>query len=185
MASKVEIANFALTELGKDSIVALTDNSSMNLIFDDTAREVMSMGQWTSSNFRQTLAQDATAPIFGFAYRYVLPTDPQYLGMISINEDRIGDIEYRISSGYLETDENAVSIRYKGYATNAESWDQHLQRAIVLRLAQKLCFKITGDSRLKEQLRQEFNEALDNGLAVDGLDGTTDSFVVRELGDVR
>jgi len=192
MASKVTIANLALVgELGKDRITALTDNTEgaklVNLLFDETAKEVMTLGAFSSSTFRQTLAQDATAPDWGLAYRYPLPTDPKFLGMLKINELRPGDYPHSIESGYLLTDEGSVKIQYKGWQTDTEKWDMMLQRAVVLRLAYKMAYPLTGNIDLRKQLFAEFIEALDTGLAVDGLNssGVDNIIYTEDLKDVR
>ena len=191
MASKVAIANFALAgELGKDQITSLTDGTKaaqlVNLLFDNTAQEVMSEGAWSSATQRQTLAQDATAPDWGYDYRYTLPTTPKFLGIVKINETDIGDIPFAIEAGYLLTNESTAKIKYKIWQEDTEKWDPHLQRAVVLRLASKLCYALTGNMDLKKTLLAEYAEALDSGLAVDGTNSTDDDLTVTDdLKNVR
>ena len=191
MASKVAIANFALAgELAKDQITALTDNTKaaklINLMFDDVAKEVMTLGQWSSATSRQTLAQDATAPDWKYLYRYPLPTDPKFLGMIKINELLPGQIPHSIESGFLLTDEATVKIHYKSWQTDTEKWDSMLQRCVVLKLAERLCYTLTGNIALKKTLLAEFEDALNKGLGIDGMNqGDDDQTYTDDLKDVR
>ena len=192
MASKVSIANFALVgELGKDKITALTDGTEgaklVNLLFDDCAQEVMTVGAFSSATFRQTLARDATAPDWGYSYRYTLPTNPKFLGMLKINSLRPGDSPHAIESGFLLTDEATVKIQYKGWQTDTEKWDKMLERSVVLNLAYKMCYTLTGNVDLRKQLFAEYLESLDTGIAIDGLDGSDVDNVTftEELKDVR
>jgi len=191
MASKVTIANLALAgELSKDQITALTDNTKaaklVNLMFDDVAKEVMTLGSWSSATSRQTLAQDATAPDWEYLYRYPLPTDPKFLGMIKINELLPGQIPHSIESGYLLTDESTVKIQYKSWQTDTEKWDSMLQRCVVLKLAERLCYTLTGNIALKKTLLAEFEDALNKGLGIDGMNqGDDDLTVTDDLKDVR
>lgn len=190
MASKVAIANFAISgECGADEITALTDNTKQakkaNLLFDDTAREVMAEGEWTSATFRQTLAQDATAPTWGFNFRYTLPTDPEFLGLLEINETAPGNVIYRIESGFLLTDESSVNIKYKGYQTDTEAWDMHLQNAFVKKLAHKLCWSLTGNIVLRRELLQEYLVMLSIGQSTDGLNNSVDTLETPDLTEVR
>ena len=191
MASKVAIANFALAvELGVDQITALTDDSPtarlVNLVFDDTAREVMAEGEWSSATFRQVLARDAAAPAWGFAYRYILPTDPEFLGLLKTDELVAGDIPYSVENGFLLTDEIAISLKYKGFQEDTEAYDMQLQRAITLKLAAKMCYNLTGNEKLKLTLLQEYQLALDVGLATVGLNSSDDDITVtNDLKDVR
>ena len=190
MASKVAIANFALAgELSKDQITALTDNTKaaklVNLMFDDVAKEVMTLGVWSSATSRQTLAQDATAPGWQYLYRYTLPTSPKFLGLLKINELRPGDYPHSIESGYLLTDETTVKIQYKSWQTDTEKWDSMLQRCVVLKLAERLCYTLTGNVQLKQTLLGEFEAALRIGLGVDGQNqGDDDLTVTDDLKDV-
>jgi hypothetical protein len=191
MASKVAIANYALAvELGKDQISALTENTKgaklMNLVFDDVAKEVMTLGAWSSATVRQTLAQDATAPNFGYSYRYKLPTDPLFLGLIKVNETSPGEIPHVIENGWILTDESSLDIKYKCFETDTEKWDPMLQRAIVLRLAERTCYTLTGNMDLKKTLLAEFTDALDRGMAIDGLNSEDDDeLITNDLLDVR
>jgi hypothetical protein len=192
MASKVAIANFALAgELGKDQITAITDDTKgaklANLLFDDTAQEVMTLGAFSSATFRQTLAQDATAPDWGFSFRYILPTSPKFLGLLKVNELRPGDFPHSIESGFLLIDEGTVKIQYKGWQTDTEKWDMMLQRAVVLRLASKMCYTLTGNLDLKKSLIAEFVESLDTGLGVDGTNSSAVDNIIytQDLADVR
>jgi len=191
MASKVAIANFALAvELGVDQITSLTDDNKaarlVNLYYDDTAQDVMTKGAWSSATFRQTLAQDATAPDWQFSYRYKLPTNPKFLGLLKINELEPGDTQHTIESGYLLTDENAIKIQYKGFQTDTEQYSPELQRAIVLALAARLCYALTGNTTLKSTLMAEAQFAIDDGLASDGMNSQDDNVTVtNDLKDVR
>jgi len=192
MASKVAIANFALVgELSKNKITALSDNTEgaklVSLLFDDTAQEVMTVGAFSSSTFRQTLARDAMAPDWGYSYRFALPTDPKYLGLLKVNELRPGDVAHSIESGFLLTDEATVKIQYKGWQDDTEKWDPMLQRAVVLRLAHKMSYPLTGNVDLKKHLFAEYLDALDTGIAIDGMSSSNvDNIIYTEdLKDVR
>lgn len=185
MASKVQIANFALAgELGKDQITALTDNTKaaklVNLMFDDVAQEVMAEGAWTSATTRQTLARDATAPDWGFLYRYPLPKNPKFLGMVKMNELQPGDIPFAIENDYLLTDETTANIKYKMWQTDTEKWDKHMQRCVVLLLASKLAYSLTGNLKLQDALYQKYQIALRSGLAVDGTNSTDDDLTITD-----
>lgn len=191
MASKVAIANMALVgELSQEQITSLLDNTRgaklANLLYDSVAKEVMTEVEWSSASFRQTLAQDVTAPEFGFAFRYVLPNDPLFLGMIKINELRAGEITFAIEDGYLLTDDSTAKIKYKGFQTNTEAYDSMLERAIVLNLAHKMCYTLTGNMKLKEMLVNQYEFAKNNGASVDGLNSNDDNEIITsDLIDVR
>ena len=191
MASKVAIANMALVgELSQEQITSLGDDTRgaklANLVYDSTAKEVMVENEWSVASFRQTLAQNAMAPDFGYSFKYQLPADPLFLGIIKINELRPGDVIFSIENGFLLTDETTVKIKYKGFQTNTESYDPMLERAIVLKLAHKMCYTLTGNVKLKELLFNQYQIAVENGAAIDGLNSNDDNeTITSDLIDVR
>ncbi len=189
MASKVQIANRALQRLAVGRITAFTENTKaakeVNLIFDDVVQEVISEGAWTSTTIRQTLGQDATAPDWGYSYRYVLPTDPKFLGLLEINETAIGEVDYTIENGYLLSNDSSMKIKYKAYVTDAQSYDPQLVKAIVAKLAHDLSYSFTGKEGMKDRLLAEYMNALDTGLATDGLNSNDQGLAGGPLRDAR
>ena len=115
MASKVQIANRALTRLGRSRITAFSDNTDsaklIDAIYEDVAEDVMSMGQWPSVVNRATLAQVATNPNHGYDHQYQLPTDPKCLRVLTLDEAKPGDNHYSIEGDKLLTDLDTVKIR--------------------------------------------------------------------------
>ena len=80
-----------------------------------------------------------------------------------------------IENGFLLTDETTAKIKYKGFQANTESYDPMLERAIVLKLAHKMCYTLTGNMKLKEMLLNQYAVAVDNGASIDGLNSNDDN----------
>ncbi len=83
MPSETDIANSALTLLGAKAILALTQTDSIpaamcNRHFPLVRDAVIRAFPWKCARMRATLAQDATAPDWGWSYRYKLPASPNY-----------------------------------------------------------------------------------------------------------
>ena len=100
MASKVKICNLALSRIGASRITSLTDgtveSTLCNVLYDDMAEEVMSEGSWSSTIARSALNVTTNTPAFGFSYEFQLPTVPRTLKILNINEDTVGDYDFRI-----------------------------------------------------------------------------------------
>lgn len=190
MASKVAICNRALSELGASLIVSLTDNTTeaklCNTFFDDLADEVMVEGMWSSTLIRTSLAQTATTPAFDYSYEYQLPVDPKCLLVVNINESTPGNNKYVIEGDKLLTDMSSVSIRYIARLTDPNSWDTLLRRAFTSRLISVLAFPLTGSKSRAELELQKYIALRDEGLALDGRQGSKDFVVTPDVtSDIR
>lgn len=189
MASKVQICNLALAKLGAARITSLTDGTETanlcNTLYDDIADEVMSEGPWSSTISRATLAADVTSPTYGYTHQFTLPTDPYCLRVLDISEDISGQYDFKIEGRKLLANISTMSIRYIGRITDTESYDQGLKDAIVTRLASELAYAITGNRTLAAQLADLYQRSLQNGLARDSQQGSTELTVSNDLTDPR
>lgn len=189
MASKVQICNLALSKLGANRITSLTDNTTeaklCNVLFDDLADEVMLEGSWTSTIKRVSLAQTTNTPIFQFANEFQLPVDPFCLKVLNIDEIVPGDEPYAIESDKLLSDSDNVKIRYIARLTDTEDWDVMLRRAFVARLAAEMAFPLTGDARKAEIEFERYRLFVQEGLAIDGQQGSKVQIIQDDLTEVR
>ena len=111
MASVVQMCNSALNQLGAASITALTDNSKNARLCNErypTVRDaVFRSHPWNCLIKRQTLAQDATAPTWGFAYQFTLPSDClRLLGLNAYNSD------HKVEGRKVLCNESSIKIVY-------------------------------------------------------------------------
>lgn len=155
MADKVAICNRALSRLKAPRITTLDDGTSsaniLNIIYDQVAEDVMAMGSWPSVLRRAALAQITTAPAFEYSYAYQLPTDPKFLGLVSINEARPGDIKYTIEGDQLLCNESSANIKYLAFVSSAEQYDVYLRQAITDYLVSEIAYGQTGQSSAYER----------------------------------
>lgn len=154
-------------------------------MFDDLADEVMVEGPWATTITRAALAQTTNDPVFGFDEEYQLPTDPFCLRVLEINEDNAGDYDFRIEGDKLLIDVDAVSIKYIGRITDTQSYGPMLQRAIVSRLAAELSYPLTGQAPVTERLYERYMRDVQNGLSMDGQQGSPEQTVSNDLNRVR
>lgn len=83
--SSVIIANLALQRLGaRGTISALTENIpnaiKVNTVWEPVFMEVLSERDWNFAKLRVRINQVTTAPLYGYAYAYSMPTD--YLRLV-------------------------------------------------------------------------------------------------------
>jgi hypothetical protein len=179
----------ALNKLGANRITSLSDNAEeariCSLVYDTIADEVMSSGPWTKTINRVALARTANTPAFGYTYEFQLPTVPVCLRVITVNDEVPGDIDFSIEQDKLLADTDSIKIKYIGRITDTASYGPHLTAAIISRLAAELAQTLVGTSSKSQELYQEYQIKLFDGLALDGNQGTAQAYVSNDLLDVR
>jgi len=163
--SETDIANQALTLVGASRITSLDDDASEEAIvcrvqYPIARDAVIGMAPWTPFMTRARLSADATAPEWGFAYRYELPSDciqptrDIYTGAI-----RLIHGDYVIEGNYLLTDRTGpIDIRYIRRVTNPGDWDHMFVHVVSLYLAVLISTKLAQDPAKRSSLRRQFEE---------------------------
>ncbi len=194
--SKVDLCNRALVRLARNRVSDI-DNPTSNeekicaVIYDETAQEVISSGSWTSIMRRVSLSQlendddEPLAPEFGFLYTYQLPTSPLCLHVVSINECQAGDYDFVVEGDRLLTNKASVSILYRAYITQTNSYDVNLQAAIVAKLTAELAQILTGNETKAQYYADKYEKLLTKHLSMNGQQGSNQQTVSSDLIDVR
>lgn len=161
-ATDLEIANLALSRLGQRPVSALTgsepDAQLMNSLMGGTRREVLSMFPWNCAIKRETLTHSAIVEnLTGFDYAYQLPTD--LVRVLDVNGDK--NYTYRIEGEYLFSDAGTgdpveITLRYIFNLATVSLWDELLEEAMVLKLAEKACIRVTNNLNLLGFLSQSY-----------------------------
>lgn len=189
MASKVDICNLALSKLGTDRIISLTDNTvsakECNFRYDLIAEFTMSAGSWPSCVKRASLAQLTDTPTYGFDYAYQLPTDPRCLRVLAINELKLGDTDYSIEDGKLLSNETTMDILYIAFITDPGSYDTYLTQAIVENLAADMAFKFTGSIDTAQKMQEYANKKMMELLNMAGCQGSGEVIPSDSYTDIR
>jgi hypothetical protein len=189
MASKVKIANLALSRLGVSAITSLTDNTieakQANLMFEEVAKEVMTEGAFSSTIRRAVLNLTANTPDFGFTYEFQLPTNPVSLRILSIDEEQTGSYEYRIEGDKLLANISTMEVEYIAYLTNSGDYDEMLKRVIVAKLAAELAYPLTGSGAVADKLYNKYLQEFADAKSVDGQNGSNLNIISTDLTDIR
>lgn len=157
----VSVCNMALDRLGEDPITDLTDETKTAEAcarqYEQSRDEVLQAWNWSSARHRKALTADATAPEWGWDYRYALPSSPYCLRLISIEDG----YEYTLEGRWILTDEaDGLNILYTKRITDPTELDPFLARAIALKLAANICRHIIPSNTLKNELLAELNDVV-------------------------
>lgn len=163
MTSKTSICNKTLRKIGVSTVINIdTDTSpqatACKAVYDDLLLEVLREHEWNFAIFRKELAQDVTTPAYEYSYRFVLPTFPIIVKLLDV----YNNTNYKIENGYLLTNETTAKIKYVGKETDPNKYDSLFVEAFSLRIAQEVCFELTGDKGLSSSMFELYNVALQN-----------------------
>ena len=188
MASTVDIANFALNNLGASNITSLDENSKaarvVNQRYESVRDAVFRAHPWNCLINRASLAQETATPAFGYTYQYALPTDPFCLrvlefsnGTLSYPQDNItnntGGPVFVIEGRKLLTDEGTAQIKYIGRVTDTQLYDASLTEALAARLAAEICYAITGSTSMVQIQTSLYEAKVNEARFNDATEGAT------------
>lgn len=173
MASNVDIANRALTKLGEQRIISLTDDNKagreVNSMFTLVRDAELRAHNWRFAIKRAQLAAQATAPEFGFAYQYRPPAD--CLRILEVGEfypgadlsDYVGadTSEYAYEGGLILTDLAApLKLRYIARIEDPTLYDALFVEAFACKLAVELAEPLSQSSTKRELAQREYDRAI-------------------------
>lgn len=164
MASEVDICNRALQKLGAKRITSLTDDS-VNARACNSAYEIVRDAElrshpWNFAIARAELAADATAPAWGRANAYQLPSDflrlmPDYPEDNSLSKDWV--IE---KNKILSDDTDPIYIRYIYRVEDTSLFDALFIDALATKIALELCEELTQSNTKKEILKADYIDTI-------------------------
>lgn len=160
MASEVELCNRALQKLGASVLVSLDDDSrnarSCNVAYVPCRDAELEEHTWAFSIKRAALAADGTAPTWGRAHCYTLPTD--FLRLLPpYPEDVVPNPDWLIENGKIYTDDTApLYIRYVARITDPNQMTPTFREALATRLAAEMAEDITQSNSKKAMLLDEY-----------------------------
>jgi hypothetical protein len=165
MASEADIANRALQMLGAKRIVSLTDDESKNARACNACYEILRDSEirlhpWNFAINRAELAADATAPAFGRARAFQLPSTclrvlPPY------PEEDLEDLDWIVEGKKIYTDDSApLQVRYLQVVTDPNEMDSLFREALSAKMAMEMCEEITQSNTKGEALERRYVAAI-------------------------
>jgi hypothetical protein len=166
MSSDVSISNLALQRLGQKSISNLTDTGLLpeqcNMVYQATVYELLESYEWPFAITRAQLGWVETPATYYNPYSYVYNKPADSLRILAILDGAFADSTsmWIIEGAFLYTDEiNPLYVRYIDKTVLEANFPELFVTAVYLRMAMKMCLKITQDQNLLGQISQEFTAA--------------------------
>lgn len=192
MASEVSIANRALTKLGADRILLLSDETqsarTINSMFYDVRDAEIRRYTWKFSIKRASLVALVDAPAWGYEYEYPLPSD--YLGLVQVGEiyvrPRDRKAPWSVEGQSLLCDfEAPLNIRYKSRVENAAFFDPLFVEVFACKLAIEACEALTQSNTKADAASQAYKFALSEAARQDALENPPEEFAWGSFLDAR
>jgi hypothetical protein len=116
---EITISNLAMGYIGEYAVEAAKTSEKQYILcdryYDSAVEEVLCEHPWNEAKKRTILMQDTTAPLFGYSYRFAVPSD--YLKVLRIG-DGDGDLEmWEVENGYILTDRVQSPLAYSTDST--------------------------------------------------------------------
>lgn len=200
MASSVDIANSALTKLGEDRIMSLTDNvkaaREINAVFELRRDKLLRTYAWNFAMKRASLPALDDGPAWGYTYAYQKPSD--CLRFVQVNDyfcipslvnyaAGVDSEPYRIEGQTIATDFAApLKVRYIRRVSNSGEFDACFIEAFAADLAFECCEAITQSNTKKESLREDRRNAIldairSNAIELPPQDVQDDAWIMSRL----
>jgi len=171
MASRVQVCNMALGLIGAEMVASITAPTTeaerkCALYIDQAIDETLRLYPWNCAIKRESLARLASAPTWGYAYSFALPAD--YIrGLWGDYQD----IDFKIVSGALHSDESTFNLEYIS-RIGVNEMDPSLLGAVIAKLAEYLAFAITNSNSMADAMVKRFEMALIKATIADSQEGT-------------
>lgn len=185
MASDVDICNMALTAIGHKTITSLLEASEAarkcNVYLQKVIDAVLRAYPWNCAMARATLVQIAETPVFGFSYKYALPTNPYCLRVLQLSDK---SMKFKIEGGVLLCDEATAKILYIARIA-AGSMDSLLVDTVAARMAAELAYPLANSHTLQANMWKIYETKIEEAYQVDAQEGTPDEVEVTDWLNVR
>ena len=172
MTSAVDIANSALNNIGASTINSLTEDSVAARIVNQryvfVRDAVFRSHPWNCLVRRASLAQNSTAPTWGYTYAFNLPTDPYCLRVLRLEKL---DLDYKVEGRTIVSDEQTMKIKFIARVTDPNEYDTLLVESIAARLAADICYGITNSNALVANMVALYESKLKEARFVDATEG--------------
>lgn len=163
MTSKTDICNRALIKLGKATIRDIdTDESPQGTlckaVYVAMLDEILRQAEWNFAVNRQALNKDASgSPLYEWAYRFILPTVPPVIKIISVENN----VPFKIEGNYLVSNSDNIKLKYIARITDPNLYDSLFVNVLVLRLAYEISFSLTSQTNLSDSIYKQYLIALE------------------------
>lgn len=161
MATRLEIQNAALLELGQPAIINANENTHVNQlmirIYDLLVEQVQIQGNWSCLERRATLTRLEGVADVEYQYAFSLPETPGVLRVIEFRgQDGFIGADWQLSGNMILTNSPEAHIVYSGKLVDEADWDSHLTMTVVAGIKYRVAKALQESATITDGFRNEF-----------------------------
>lgn len=179
MASKLNLFNAALREIGETKLASLVEargpRYALDDVYDDALLYCLEQGQW---NFAMRTVEIESAPAidptFGFTYAFEKPDDwIRTCGLSASDTMNIPLERYEDEGAYWYADVDPIYVRYvssdSDYGLDLTLWPATFQRYVELYLASRIAKPTADNESVLERIQKDMKKALIDARSKDAM----------------
>jgi len=156
MASDTDICNMALSYLGANKIIEMTDKTTeaslCQLNFDFCRDAILEEVNWSFAKKRFVLAApDKDKPAFGYGFSFVLPVN--VLRVITVNDNKV---DWEIEDRRILTDSSSLNILAIIRITDSSKFSPMFIQAFAAYLAAEIALPLTNSTAQQSAMAQMY-----------------------------
>ena len=178
--SRTKIANLAIIRIGEKRVTDITDTTSESAklcaeMYEELRDELLEGGPekgWKFAKHRKAVAVDATAPDFGYDYRFQIPSNPKCLRIVSVQVEGVELTDCVREGNYVLTNQEAeeVDMIYIKQVASEADFPPHFASLFWKTMAARLAFSRVQSEKLKQTIELEANEEMQKAIAADNME---------------
>jgi hypothetical protein len=173
--SVIEICNNALTDLGEDAIMSLSDDSKAARLcaqrWPAVRDAVLRAHPWNCAMSQAELAACAAAPLWKWDFQYELPADfLRIVELVGSGLERVAQWEVQGRIVLCNT-AAPLYLSYVRRETDPQKYDALLCEALAARLSATLAYPLSGSTALAQAFWSAFQQKMTEARGVNAREG--------------
>lgn len=191
MPSWTAIANRALGALSEKRIQNYTSTTEKGAIefrnvYQLVTDEVLAMHPWNCAIERVVIDADGTAPAWGFARTFTLPSEPYCLRVWKLNKDRHGNAPFKVIGRKIHCDEGSpLHAEIITRVTDPMLFSPLLAKTIAAYIAEAIAIPMTESETRRDKMQAWAENCISEARFADGQEGTPDEIEAGEFEESR
>lgn len=170
--SKTEICNVALSMFGGQRIIDLNDPDTEEAklcaaVYDTLRLDLLDQYSWNCATKRAALNQLSATPVFGYDYKYELPSD--YIRILEVEHQK--SYPYVVEGNQLHSNNDGVNIRYIYDIEDVSRFSQRFSMTLSAYIAATICYNLTESRPMTELITKIYADRLFKAKSIDGQEG--------------
>ena len=194
MATEVSICNLALSWLAGNLIISLDDETKEAQLckanYDSSRDAVIEDRAWTFATQRYRWTPLTNAPVYGYSHAFMI--DPEVVRILEVRDsddpysaNGANSLDWRRESNAIVTNASVIYVKALRRVVDTSKYPPSFVMALAARLAADICIPLTESRQMQQDMWTLYMRKLDDAMATDGMQGSTDIIESRKLVDIR